>query len=86
MDVETRADDGTCAIEVVQPATTYGGLASLNEIRTAADKVFNWCVERPKNPSEGGFVRRVGTCVSMGSPDHVRDDLNLSTNIVTISA
>lgn len=84
MDGETRADDGTCAIEVVHHETPYGGLASLNEIRAAADRVLTWCVESPKDPSEGGFVRRVGTYIGEGSPDPMRDDLIPNSNVVIV--
>lgn len=55
------AEDGKCVVDVVHDDTHNSDFASFLDISIAAEKVLQWCVDAPKEPSEGGYIGRVGT-------------------------
>ena len=54
-------DDGQCAIDVVSYHPQNSDFASPLEIRSAAERVMEKCIDPVGSPAKGGFVANVGT-------------------------
>ena len=53
-------DDGKCVVDVVLKGDAVSDYASPFEIREAAERVMQHCVDAPKEPSEGGDIGFIG--------------------------
>lgn len=54
-------DDGQCVIDVVTYYPYISDFASLLEIRYAAERVLETCIDPVGSPAQGGLVADVGT-------------------------
>ena len=57
-------EDAACAIDVVHDKDKISDYASYNEIRAAASRVIDTCVESG-TPNTGGLVKKVGMSSSV---------------------
>lgn len=63
--MRSNVDDGKCVIDVFYGKAGNHDFASFLEIRNAAEKVMQSCIDTPKEPSEGGYVGGQGTSPRM---------------------